>query len=96
MPRDRSRLAIRSRLTISGRFALIASPASQMIDFTIPGETVAFLERLEAFLHEQVTPAEVGLVEEDFESGRVERDLLPPLREAARKAGVYTPQLAPR
>lgn len=66
-----------------------------MIDFSLSAEIAGFLDRLGAFVDEHVAPAEAGLAEVDFRSGRVERDLLPELRKQARLAGVYTPQLPP-
>ena len=64
-----------------------------MIDLTLPQDTVEFLDRVQIFIDHNVVPAEQGLTEDDFRSGRVETDLLPELRRAARDARVYGPQL---
>lgn len=64
-----------------------------MIDFTIPPETVEFLDRLQEFIDSEVVPAEEQLSEDDFRNGRMEQEFLPKLRDKARDAGLYTPQL---
>jgi acyl-CoA dehydrogenase len=63
------------------------------VDFTVPAETVEFVERVQRFIDDHVVPAEEKMTEEDFRSGRVEHEILPPLREKARDAGVFGPQL---
>jgi acyl-CoA dehydrogenase len=63
------------------------------MDFTVPAETVEFVEKVDAFISEHVAPAEEGLVEDDFHNGRVERVLLPAVRAKARDARVFGPQL---
>lgn len=66
-----------------------------MIELTIPMDVREFLTRLDAFIQEEVKPAEDGLRDADITSGAIESDLLPLLRARAREAGVYAPQLPP-
>jgi acyl-CoA dehydrogenase len=63
------------------------------MDFTVPPETIRFVEKVRAFVEEHVVSAEEGVTEEDFLNGRIEHELLPPLRDNARAAGVFGPQL---
>lgn len=63
------------------------------MDFTVPAETVEFVERVQGFIDDYVVPAEEEVTEDDFHTGRVESEILPPLREKARAAGVFGPQL---
>lgn len=48
---------------------------------------------MQGFVDDYVRPAEHGVGEDDIHSGRVENEILPPLREKAKAAGVYGPQL---
>ncbi|MGH2825652.1 MAG: acyl-CoA dehydrogenase family protein [Actinomycetota bacterium] len=63
------------------------------MDFTVPAETVEFVERVQRFIDDYVVSAEQGVTEDDFRSGRIENEVLPPLRDKARAAGVFGPQL---
>lgn len=67
-----------------------------MIDFTLEPDTVDFLDRLQSFVDDEVVPVEESLTREDFAGhpNRVETDVLPKLRERAREAGVYAPQIS--
>lgn len=64
-----------------------------MIDFTIPADMIEFVGRVQGFIDEHVAPAEKGLTEAGYHDGHIEIGLLPELREKARAAGVYGPQL---
>lgn len=64
-----------------------------MIDFSVPVATVAFVERVREFIDIHVAPLETDVTDEDYLSGRLEHEVLRPLREKAREAGVYGPQL---
>jgi alkylation response protein AidB-like acyl-CoA dehydrogenase len=66
-----------------------------LIDLSLPDEARAVVARLEEFIAGEVAPAEAGVTEADLTSGAVERGVLPALRAAARRAGVYAPQLPP-
>lgn len=63
------------------------------MDFTVPPDTIQFVQRVQAFIDEHVVRAEDGVTEQDFHNGRVEKEILPSLREQARSAGVFGPQL---
>lgn len=63
------------------------------MDFTVPAPTIEFVDRVQTFIDQHVAPAEEGVTEPDFHNGRVEKDILPVLREHARRAGVFGPQL---
>ncbi|MPZ52428.1 MAG: acyl-CoA dehydrogenase [Acidimicrobiia bacterium] len=69
--------------------------ADSMIDFSVPTEVTTFIRQLRDFIHDDVVPLEGTLVDEDFRGGdgRLETEVLPPLREKARQAGVYGPQI---
>ena len=54
------------------------------MDFTVSREIVEFVRKVESFIDAHVVPAERGLSEHDFGSGRVENDILPPLRDRAK------------
>jgi len=68
-----------------------------MIPLELEPETAQFLDRLDRFIVDVVVPVESQLAPIDIrlQRERVETELLPPLRAAAREAGVYGPQLAP-
>ena len=66
-----------------------------MIDLSLPDELRATVARLDEFLAREVVPAEEKLTEADFTNGTVQRKVLPGLRAAARRAGLYAPQLPP-
>jgi alkylation response protein AidB-like acyl-CoA dehydrogenase len=63
------------------------------MDFTVPPQTVEFVERVQAFIDECVVPVEADVTEHDIHSGRLEQEILPPLRDRAREGGVFGPQL---
>lgn len=63
------------------------------MDFTVPADTVEFVERVQRFIDHHVVPAEEDITEDDFANGRVENEVLPPLRDKARSEGVFGPQL---
>lgn len=63
------------------------------MDFTVPPETVAFVEKVQAFIDEHVVPEEEGLTEQHIHDGRLENDILPPVRDKAKADGVFGPQL---
>jgi acyl-CoA dehydrogenase len=63
------------------------------MDFSVPAETVEFVERVQSFIDDHVVPKEEKVTEGDFHTGRVENEILPPLRQEARAAGVFGPQL---
>ena len=69
-----------------------------MIDFTIPEDVAAVVERLQRFIDDEVVPVESGLTDEDYrgEPSRVEAGILPGLRDKARAAGVYAPHVGKR
>ena len=64
-----------------------------MIDFDVPRDIRDFLDRLDGFIEESVTPLEQHYGEAELLDGTFEAEALAPLREAARAAGVYGPQL---
>lgn len=63
------------------------------MDFSVPPETVQFVERVQGFIDDYVRPAEEGVTEADIHNGRVENEILPSLRDKAGAAGVFGPQL---
>ncbi|HEX2030291.1 MAG TPA: acyl-CoA dehydrogenase family protein [Actinomycetota bacterium] len=58
-----------------------------MIDFTIPPDLEEVRSRVAAFVRDVVLPQEAAVTEENFE------EVLTPLREEARAAGLWTPHL---
>jgi acyl-CoA dehydrogenase len=66
-----------------------------VIDFTVPNDVRSTVARLEDFITRVVLPAEAEVSEDDIHSGAVEHDVLPALRAAARRAGLFAPQLPP-
>ncbi|MCB9786599.1 MAG: acyl-CoA dehydrogenase family protein [Deltaproteobacteria bacterium] len=60
------------------------------MNFTIPDELESLRQRVHAFMHDEVLPAEGDVIAEDRE-GR--RDTLVVLRQKARAAGLWTPHL---
>ncbi len=63
------------------------------MDFTVPAATIEFVEKVQTFIDDYVAPAEEDVTEADFDNGRVESEILPALRDEARRAGVFGPQL---
>lgn len=71
-----------------------APPASGGLDFTIPADLRDVLDRVRAFVDEEVLPAEAEVVDPEDLAGAwpiIER-----LRDGARERGIYTPHLPER
>jgi acyl-CoA dehydrogenase len=64
-----------------------------VIDFSVPDDVRSAVQRLDKFITTEVAPAEANVDEVDIGSGAIETELLPSLRAAAKRAGVYAPQL---
>lgn len=64
-----------------------------MIDFDVPRDIREFLDRLDGFISESVAPLERQYGEAQLLDDTFETEALPQLRDAARAAGVYGPQL---
>jgi acyl-CoA dehydrogenase len=62
-----------------------------VIDFTVPGELQELLDRVKAYISEEVLPAEAEIA--DPEDVLASWDVVERLRDRARERGIYTPHL---
>jgi acyl-CoA dehydrogenase len=68
-----------------------AIPGTGTIDFTVPPDLADLLERIRAYIEEDVFPAELEIADRDDVLGSW--DVVDGLREKARERGIYTPHL---